>query len=244
MTQTPTRQNVDLQEVQKFTDLANEWWDKSGAFATLHQINPLRLNWIEQQTIARQQSGLTGKKVLDVGCGGGILSHSMAMRGATVTGIDLGEANIKAAQIHAQQTNQAIDFDCISVEAFAEQYAGEFDVVTCMEMLEHVPDPQSIIDACFKLLKPNGVLVLSTINRNPKSYLFAVIGAEYILRLLPRGTHDYEKFITPAELDRFAQRAGCKRQDLIGLHYNPITKHYWLAQNVDVNYMMAVYKPE
>lgn len=243
MTQTQTQQNVDLQEVQKFTDLANEWWDKSGAFATLHQINPLRLNWIEQQTIARQQSGLTGKKVLDVGCGGGILSHSMAMRGAIVTGIDLGEANIKAAQLHAQQTNQAIDFDCISVEAFAEQYAGEFDVVTCMEMLEHVPDPQSIIDACFKLLKPNGVLVLSTINRNPKSYLFAVIGAEYILRLLPRGTHDYEKFITPAELDRFAQRAGCKRQDLIGLHYNPIIKHYWLAQNVDVNYMMAVYKP-
>lgn len=244
MMQQNTQQNVDLQEVQKFTDLANEWWDKSGAFATLHQINPLRLNWIEQQTIARQQSGLTGKKVLDVGCGGGILSHSMAMRGATVTGIDLGEANIKAAQIHAEQTNQAIDFACVSVEAFAEQHAGEFDVVTCMEMLEHVPDPQSIINACFELLKPNGVLVLSTINRNPKSYLFAVIGAEYILRLLPRGTHDYEKFITPAELDRFAERSGCKRQDLIGLHYNPILKHYWLAQNVDVNYMMAVYKPE
>lgn len=241
---TQTRHNVDLQEVQKFTDLANEWWDKSGAFATLHQINPLRLNWIEQQTITRQQSGLTGKKVLDVGCGGGILSHSMAMRGATVTGIDLGEANINAAQIHAEQTGQNIDFACVSVEAFAEAHAGEFDVVTCMEMLEHVPDPQSIIDACFKLLKPNGVLVLSTINRNPKSYLFAVIGAEYILRLLPRGTHDYEKFITPAELDRFAERAGCKRQDLIGLHYNPIIKHYWLAQNVDVNYMMAVYKPE
>lgn len=241
---TQTRHNVDLQEVQKFTDLANEWWDKSGAFATLHQINPLRLNWIEQQTITRQQSGLTGKKVLDVGCGGGILSHSMAMRGATVTGIDLGEANINAAQIYAKQTGQNIDFACVSVEAFAEQRAGEFDVVTCMEMLEHVPDPQSIIDACFKLLKPNGVLVLSTINRNPKSYLFAVIGAEYILRLLPRGTHDYEKFITPAELDRFAERAGCKRQDLIGLHYNPIIKHYWLAQNVDVNYMMAVYKPE
>lgn len=241
---TQTRQNVDLQEVQKFTDLANEWWDKSGAFATLHQINPLRLNWIEQQTITRQQSGLTGKKVLDVGCGGGILSHSMAMRGATVTGIDLGEANINAAQIHAEQTGQNIDFACVSVEAFAEAHAGEFDVVTCMEMLEHVPDPQSIIDACFKLLKPNGVMVLSTINRNPKSYLFAVIGAEYILRLLPRGTHDYEKFITPAELDRFAERAGCKRQDLIGLHYNPIIKHYWLAQNVDVNYMMAVYKPE
>lgn len=244
MTQPNLQQNVDLQEVQKFTDLANEWWDKSGAFATLHQINPLRLNWIEQQTIARQQSGLTGKKVLDVGCGGGILSHSMAVRGATVTGIDLGEANIKAAQIHATQTSQAIDFACVAVEDFAKVHAGEFDVVTCMEMLEHVPDPQSIISACFTLLKPNGVLVLSTINRNPKSYLFAVIGAEYLLRLLPRGTHDYEKFITPAELDRFAQRAGCKRQDLIGLHYNPLIKHYWLAQNVDVNYMMAVYKPQ
>ena len=244
MTQPNLQQNVDLQEVQKFTDLANEWWDRSGAFATLHQINPLRLNWIEQQTIARQQSGLTGKKVLDVGCGGGILSHSMAVRGATVTGIDLGEANIKAAQIHAEQTSQAIDFACVAVEDFAKAHTGEFDVVTCMEMLEHVPDPQSIINACFTLLKPNGVLVLSTINRNPKSYLFAVIGAEYLLRLLPRGTHDYEKFITPAELDRFAQRAGCKRQDLIGLHYNPLIKHYWLAQNVDVNYMMAVYKPQ
>ncbi len=244
MTQPNLQQNVDLQEVQKFTDLANEWWDRTGAFATLHQINPLRLNWIEQQTIARQQSGLTGKKVLDVGCGGGILSHSMAVRGATVTGIDLGEANIKAAQIHAEQTSQAIDFACVAVEDFAKAQAGEFDVVTCMEMLEHVPDPQSIINACFTLLKPNGVLVLSTINRNPKSYLFAVIGAEYLLRLLPRGTHDYEKFITPAELDRFAQRAGCKRQDLIGLHYNPLIKHYWLAQNVDVNYMMAVYKPQ
>ena len=169
MTQPNLQQNVDLQEVQKFTDLANEWWDKSGAFATLHQINPLRLNWIEQQTIARQQSGLTGKKVLDVGCGGGILSHSMAVRGATVTGIDLGEANIKAAQIHAEQTSQAIDFACVAVEDFAKAHAGEFDVVTCMEMLEHVPDPQSIINACFTLLKPNGVLVLSTINRNPKS---------------------------------------------------------------------------
>lgn len=237
-------QNVDLTEIQKFTNLANEWWDKNGAFATLHQINPLRLNWIEQQVIARQNEGLTGKRVLDVGCGGGILSHSMAKRGATVTGLDLGKENIEAAKIHAQTSSQgSLDFDCVAVEDFAEAHAGEFDVVTCMEMLEHVPDPQSIIDACFKLLKPNGVLVLSTINRNPKSYLFAVIGAEYVLRLLPKGTHDYEKFITPAELDRFAERAGCKRQDMIGLHYNPITKHYWLAQNVDVNYMMAVYKP-
>ena len=242
MTKT-NHQNVDPQEIQKFNDLANQWWDKTGAFATLHQINPLRLNWIEQQTLQRQGTGLTGKTDLDVGCGGGILSVSMAERGASVTGIDLGEANVKAAQLHADQTAYRLQFSCVAVEEFAAEHAGKFDVVTCMEMLEHVPDPQSIIDACFKLLKPNGVLVLSTINRNPKSYLFAVIGAEYVLRLLPRGTHDYEKFITPAELDRFAERAGCRRQDLIGLHYNPITRHYWLAQNVDVNYMMAVYKP-
>lgn len=240
---TPQPHNVDPQEVQKFTDLAGQWWDKHGAFATLHQINPLRLNWIEQQVIAHQKAGLTGKTVLDVGCGGGILSHSMADRGAIVTGIDMGEANIKAAQIHAEQTGKILSFDCIPVETFADANEGKFDVVTCMEMLEHVPNPQSIIDACFKLLKPNGILVLSTINRNPKSYLFAIIGAEYVLRLLPKGTHDYEKFITPAELDRFAERGGFKRQDLIGLHYNPILRHYWLAQNVDVNYMMAVYKP-
>lgn len=247
MTTQNTPRNVDLSEIQKFNDLANEWWDKNGAFATLHQINPLRLNWIEEQVIAHQKTGLTGKTVLDVGCGGGILSHSMANRGAVVTGIDLGEENIKAAQIHAEQTKSAknsLDFECVAIEEFTKTHAGEFDVVTCMEMLEHVPNPQSIIDACFELLKPNGVLVLSTINRNPKSYLFAIIGAEYVLRLLPKGTHDYEKFITPAELDRFAERGGFKRQDLIGLHYNPVIKHYWLAQNVDVNYMMAVYKPE
>lgn len=236
-------QNADFTEINKFTNLANEWWDKNGAFATLHDINPLRLNWIEQQTITRQNTGIANKKVLDVGCGGGILSHSMALRGATVTGIDLGEENIAAAKIHAEKTNQTIDFQCISVEELAKTHAGQFDVVTCMEMLEHVPNPQSIINACFELLKPNGVLVLSTINRNAKAYLFAIIGAEYVLKLLDKGTHNYNKFITPAELDRFAERSGFKRQDLIGLHYNPITKNYWLAQNVDVNYMMAVFKP-
>lgn len=235
--------NVDLQEIQKFTKLANEWWNRKGAFATLHHINPLRLNWIEKQVQKRQNSSLRNKKVLDVGCGGGILSHSMAENGAIVTGIDLGRENIEAARIHAQQTNQQIMFECIAVEDFANTHAEQFDVVTCMEMLEHVPDPDSIIQSCFKLLKPNGVLVLSTINRNAKAYLFAILGAEYILRLLPKGTHDYEKFITPAELDRFTENVGCQRQDLIGLHYNPLTRHYWLAQNVDVNYMMAVYKP-
>ncbi|WP_019519024.1 bifunctional 2-polyprenyl-6-hydroxyphenol methylase/3-demethylubiquinol 3-O-methyltransferase UbiG [Faucicola boevrei] len=236
--------NADYQEIGKFTALANEWWDKNGAFATLHDINPLRLNWIQEQTKCHQNSDLTGKKVLDVGCGGGILSHSMAERGAVVTGIDLGRENVEVAKIHAEKTAQAIDFQCICVEDLAKTHAGQFDVVTCMEMLEHVPNPQSIIDACFELLKPNGVLVMSTINRNAKSYLFAIIGAEYILRLLDKGTHDFNKFITPAELDRFAERSGFKRQDLIGLHYNPLTKRYWLAQNVDVNYMMAVYRPK
>ena len=242
MTQPNLQQNVDLQEVQKFTDLANEWWDKSGAFATLHQINPLRLNWIEQQTIARQQSGLTGKKVLDVGCGGGILSHSMAMRGATVTGIDLGEANIKAAQIHAEQTSQAIDFACVAVEDFAKAHAGEFDVVTCMEMLEHVPDPASIIQACQTLVKPGGHVFFSTINRNPKSYLFAIIGAEYVLRMLAKGTHDYHKFIKPSELAHDIRNAGLTLKDMTGLHFNPLTKRYWLAPNVDVNYMVYTVK--
>ena len=207
------------------------------AFGTgLHETTSLSADFLE--TYIQE-----GDKVLDVGCGGGILSHSMALRGATVTGIDLGEENIAAAKIHAEKTNQTIDFQCISVEELAKTHAGQFDVVTCMEMLEHVPNPQSIINACFELLKPNGVLVLSTINRNAKAYLFAIIGAEYVLKLLDKGTHDYNKFITPAELDRFAERSGFKRQDLIGLHYNPITKNYWLAQNVDVNYMMAVFKP-
>lgn len=236
--------NVDTQEVQKFTKLANEWWDKTGAFATLHQINPLRLNWIEENVVRTLGSGLTGKKVVDVGCGGGILSESMASRGADVLGIDLGEANLQAASIHAQQSGltNRLSYQHIAVEKLAEEQAGQFDVVTCMEMLEHVPDPSSIVQSCFKLLKKEGVCILSTINRNPKSYLFAIIGAEYLLRLLDKGTHDYAKFITPAELDKMATNAGFLRQDMIGLHYNPITKRYWLAQNVDVNYMMAVKK--
>ncbi|WP_230658816.1 bifunctional 2-polyprenyl-6-hydroxyphenol methylase/3-demethylubiquinol 3-O-methyltransferase UbiG [Psychrobacter sp. I-STPA10] len=238
--------NVDAAEISKFTRLANQWWDKQGAFATLHEINPLRLNWIEQNVIAGMNSGLTGKTVLDVGCGGGILTESMARRGADATGIDMGLENLKAAQIHAQQSGltNRLRYQHIRVEQFAAENAGKFDVVTCMEMLEHVPDPAAIVQACFKLLKPSGVCVLSTINRNPKSYLFAIIGAEYVLRLLDRGTHDYSKFITPAELDKMVVNAGFNRQDLIGLHYNPITKRYWLAQNVDVNYMMAVKKPD
>ncbi|ELA09089.1 bifunctional 3-demethylubiquinone-9 3-methyltransferase/ 2-octaprenyl-6-hydroxy phenol methylase [Moraxella macacae 0408225] len=241
---TQTHNNADFHEIGKFTALANEWWDKNGAFATLHDINPLRLNWVEEQTKLQHNSDLSAKKVLDVGCGGGILSHAMAERGAQVMGIDLGEENIQAARFHAKKTHQVIDFQCTAVEDLAKTHAAQFDVVTCMEMLEHVPNPKSIIDACFALLKPGGVLIMSTINRNFKSYLFAIIGAEYVLRLLDKGTHDFNKFITPAELDRFAERSGFKRQDLIGLHYNPLTKRYWLAQNVDVNYMMAVYKPK
>ncbi len=244
--------NVDPSEVDKFNKLASEWWDKSGAFGTLHEINPLRLNWIEDNVKRGYKvdngsldTSLSGKKIVDVGCGGGILSESMARRGAEVIGIDLGVENLKAASVHAEQSglNDTLSYQHIAVERFATQHAGQFDVVTCMEMLEHVPDPSAIVQACYDMLAPGGVCVLSTINRNPKSYLFAIIGAEYVLRLLDRGTHDYAKFITPAELDKMAVTAGFTRQDIIGLHYNPITKRYWLAQNVDVNYMMAVQKP-
>jgi len=246
--------NVDPSEVDKFNQLAGEWWDKTGAFATLHEINPLRLNWITENVERGYQSvdtnktaadGLQGKKILDIGCGGGILSESMARRGADVTGIDLGTENLKAATLHAQQSGleETLRYQHIAVETLAAQMPAQFDVVTCMEMLEHVPDPSAIVQACYDLLAPGGVCVLSTINRNPKSYLFAIVGAEYVLRLLDRGTHDYAKFITPAELDKMALNAGFNRQDIIGLHYNPITKRYWLAQNVDVNYMMAVHKP-
>ncbi|KAA0913522.1 bifunctional 2-polyprenyl-6-hydroxyphenol methylase/3-demethylubiquinol 3-O-methyltransferase UbiG [Psychrobacter sp. ANT_WB68] len=246
--------NVDASEVEKFNNLASEWWNKTGAFATLHEINPLRLNWIEENvkrgfmsadSDKTAEMGLAGKKVLDVGCGGGILSESMARRGADVTGIDLGTENLKAATLHAEQSNlnDILRYQHIPIEQLAATHAGQFDVVTCMEMLEHVPDPTAIVEACFALLAPGGVCMLSTINRNPKSYLFAIVGAEYVLRLLDRGTHDYAKFITPAELDNMAVNAGFTRQDIIGLHYNPLTKRYWLAQNVDVNYMMAVQKP-
>ena len=249
-----TTTNVDPSEVDKFNKLASEWWDNNGAFATLHEINPLRLNWIEDNvkrgyvstsSDKTAEMGLSGKKVLDVGCGGGILSESMARRGADVTGIDLGNENLKAATVHAEQSNlsSTLRYHHIAVETLAVEQAGQYDVVTCMEMLEHVPDPSAIVQACFDLLAPGGVCVLSTINRNPKSYLFAIVGAEYVLRLLDRGTHDYAKFITPAELDKMATNAGFTRQDIIGLHYNPLTKRYWLAQNVDVNYMMAVQKP-
>lgn len=246
-TATAHRENVDYDEIAKFTNLATTWWDKNGPFKPLHDINPLRLDWIEAACFSVLGSSLADKKVVDVGCGGGILSHSMAVRGANVLGVDLGDANLKAAQIYNEKTamTDRLAFRCVAVEALAEEMAGQFDVVTCMEMLEHVPDPQSIIHACFKLLKPNGVCVLSTINRNPKAFLFAIVGAEYVLGLLDKGTHDYHKFITPAELDRMAIESGFGRMDMTGLHYNPLTKHFWLSDaNVDVNYMMAFKKTE
>lgn len=237
--------NADFDEIGKFTRLADEWWDKNGAFKSLHDINPLRLGWIEQNISHFFGTTFADKKIVDVGCGGGILSHAMAEKGASVLGVDLGLENLKAAEIYAKKTglDKTLQFRHIPIEQLAKEQTGSFDVVTCMEMLEHVPNPNAIIKACFELLKPNGICVMSTINRNPKSYLFAIIGAEYVLRLVDKGTHDFHKFITPAELDKMAVDCGFKRMDMTGLHYNPITKHYWLSnRNVDVNYMMAFQK--
>lgn len=225
--------NVDNAEIAKFEALAERWWDPHSEFKPLHEINPLRLNWIDERV------QLHGKKVLDVGCGGGILSESMAKRGASVTGIDMGEAPLNVARIHAQANQQTIDYRQIPVEELAKEQAGQFDVVTCLEMLEHVPDPASVVAACYQLVKPGGWVFFSTINRNPKAYLFAVIGAEYILRMLPRGTHDYQKFIKPAELMTWVRQSNLQFKEMTGLHYNPLTKRYWLEANVDVNYMIA-----
>jgi 2-polyprenyl-6-hydroxyphenyl methylase/3-demethylubiquinone-9 3-methyltransferase len=235
---TPTR-NVDAQEIAKFEALADKWWDTESEFRPLHQINPLRLNWISDKV-----GGLTGQRVLDVGCGGGILAESMARRGAQVLGIDMGEAPLAVGRLHAEKQGvDSIEYRQIPVEELAQQMPHHFDVVTCMEMLEHVPDPASIVRACMTLVKPNGHVFFSTINRNPKSYLFAILGAEYILRMLPRGTHDYQKFIRPSELAAYIRGAGLALKDATGLHFNPLTQRYWLAPNVDVNYMMHTRSP-
>ena len=229
----PIPLNVDPSEIAKFEALAAKWWDMNSEFKPLHQINPLRLNWIDERV------SLAGKRVLDVGCGGGILAESMAKRGATVLGIDMGQAPLAVAQLHAQRNNvSGIDYRQVPVEQLAQEQPHSFDVVTCMEMLEHVPDPSSIIKACQQLVKPDGHVFFSTINRNPKSYLFAIVGAEYILQLLPKGTHDYKKFIRPSELATWIRAAQLQLKESTGLHYNPITKYYWLAPNVDVNYMV------
>jgi 2-polyprenyl-6-hydroxyphenyl methylase/3-demethylubiquinone-9 3-methyltransferase len=234
MTAATSELNVDPEEIAKFEALASRWWDPESEFKPLHDINPLRLGFIEEHC-----GGLQGKTAVDVGCGGGILSESMARQGATVTGIDMGEAPLTVAQLHAMDAGFDVDYQKISAEAFAEQHTGKFDVVTCMEMLEHVPDPSSIIKACQKMLKPDGKVFFSTLNRNPKSYLFAIVGAEHILKLLPKGTHDYKKFITPAELSRFIRQANLQMDDLKGMSYNPIFKSYKLSQDVSVNYLIA-----
>ena len=225
--------NVDHTEVNKFEALASRWWDPNSEFKPLHEINPLRLEYIDEIV------GLAGKKVLDVGCGGGILAESMATRGADVTGIDMGETNLAVARLHLLESGENVEYRKIPVEALADEIPGSFDVVTCMEMLEHVPDPASIISACARLVKPDGHVFFSTLNRNPKSYLFAIIGAEYLLRLLPKGTHDFEKFIKPSELDQWIRQAGLASKAMTGLVYNPFTKVYKLdPTDVDVNYMV------
>jgi len=225
--------NVDAAEIAKFSELAHRWWDPNSEFRPLHEINPLRLKWIDKL------SSLAGKKVLDVGCGGGILAEAMAGAGATVSGIDLSEKALKVARLHLFESGRSVDYQHVSAEDFAARHPGEFDVVTCMEMLEHVPDPASVVEACSRLVKPGGWVFFSTLNRNPKSYLFAIIGAEYILKLLPRGTHDYAKFLQPAELARMAREAKLETQELIGMTYNPLTKVYKLEADTDVNYLMA-----
>jgi len=228
--------NVDQAELQKFAELAHKWWDKNSEFKPLHEINPLRLNYIDQY------ASLAGKEVLDVGCGGGILSESMSERGAKVTGIDLGEKALKVAQLHRYESGADVDYRLISVEDLASERPESFDVVTCMEMLEHVPDPAAVVRACARLVRPGGQVFFSTLNRNPKSYLFAVLGAEYVLKLLPKGTHEYEKFIKPSELASWARQSGLDVQGSKGMTYNPLSKRYSLNDDVSVNYLLRTVK--
>lgn len=233
---TDNSENVDDAEIKKFSELASRWWDEESDFKPLHQINPLRLDFIDQRT------PLEGKMVLDIGCGGGILSESMALRGATVTGIDMGEAPLNVARLHALESKVEVDYQKITAERLAHQYPNKWDIVTCMELLEHVPDPSSIVQACSELVKPGGAVYFSTINRNPKSFLFAIVGAEYLLNLVPKGTHDYQKLIRPSELNQWSEAANLTTEELIGLHYNPILQSYKLAAGLDVNYIMYTTK--
>jgi 2-polyprenyl-6-hydroxyphenyl methylase/3-demethylubiquinone-9 3-methyltransferase len=225
--------NVDYDEVDKFAVLAARWWDKNSEFKPLHDINPLRLNYIKEQC----GGSLKGKRILDIGCGGGILSESLALEGAEVVGIDLAEAGLEVAKLHLLESGLDIDYQFISAEDLTKTESESFDVITCLEMLEHVPDPSLIIEACSKLVKSNGRVFFSTINRNPKSYFFAIVGAEYVLNLLPKGTHNYEKFIRPSEIDGWARNFNLSISSIIGMTYNPLTKKYKLGDDVSVNYM-------
>ncbi len=234
---TDTAHNVDPAEVAKFEELASRWWDPNSEFKPLHDINPLRLGYIEDW------AGLAGKQVLDVGCGGGILSESMARQGAEVQGIDMGEAPLSVARLHQYESGVQVAYQQTTAEQLASERPAHYDVVTCMEMLEHVPDPASVITACTQLVKPGGKVFFSTINRNPKAYLLAIVGAEYVLRMLPKGTHDYRKFIRPSELDTWAREAGLQLDDLTGMTYNPLFGEYRLGRDVDVNYLAAYTRP-
>ena len=229
--------NADPLELQKFSDLAHRWWDPTSEFRPLHEINPLRLEWINAR------APLAGKTVADIGCGGGILAESIARKGAKVTGIDLSEKALKVADLHSLESGVQVRYELISAEDLAAREPCQYDVVTCMEMLEHVPDPAAVVRACATLVRPGGHVFFSTINRNLKAYLFAVIGAEYLLRLLPKGTHDYTKFITPAELSQYARNAGLQVETLKGMGYNPLTKVYSLNQDTSVNYLVACTRP-
>jgi 2-polyprenyl-6-hydroxyphenyl methylase/3-demethylubiquinone-9 3-methyltransferase len=230
------RPNADPAELEKFGQLAHRWWDPDSEFKPLHQINPLRLAWIEER------AGLHGKKVLDVGCGGGILAESMAARGADVVGIDLSEKALKVAELHLLESGLGVRYEAVSAEDLADRQPGSFDVVTCMELLEHVPDPASTVTACARLLKPGGNAFFSTINRNPKAYLFAVVGAEYLLKLLPRGTHDYARFLKPSELAAACRAAGLRAAEFTGMTYNPFLRQYGLGRECDVNYIVHCVK--
>jgi 2-polyprenyl-6-hydroxyphenyl methylase/3-demethylubiquinone-9 3-methyltransferase len=230
--------NADPQELAKFGDLAHKWWDPDGEFRPLHQINPLRLDWIDAQ------ARLSGQKVVDVGCGGGILAESMARRGANVLGVDLSVKPLRVAQLHAMEAGlDNLAYREVAVEALAQEAPGSFDVVTCMEMLEHVPDPASVVQACAALVRPGGWVFFSTINRNAKAFLLAIVGAEHVLGLLPKGTHEYARFIRPSELTRFGRDAGLEAREFKGLEYNPITRRYWLSNDTSVNCLLACRRP-
>ncbi len=233
-----TRLNIDDAEIAKFDALASRWWDPEGEFRPLHQINPLRLDFI------RQRAPLAGARVLDVGCGGGLLAEAMAAGGAQVTGIDMAEGPLAVARLHLAESGHEVEYARATAEDFASEHAGRYDTVTCLEMLEHVPDPAAVVRACATLVRPGGNLFFSTINRNPKAFLFAIVGAEYLLRLLPAGTHEYEKFIRPSELDAWGRAAGLELADSIGLHYNPLTREYRLDRGLDVNYLMHFRRPD